>query len=243
MRVEPFRTPRVSAGDDLDSLIAAAVPTLAERSVVAVTSKIVALCEGRVEPTTADKHTLTQREAELFTDPATSQWGIALTVNQGVLIPAAGIDESNADGMFVLWPADCAASAERIRDLLRKRDGLTDLGVVITDSTTQPLRRGVTGVALGRAGFHGVRSYIGEPDLFGREMHVSESNIADALAVAAVFVMGEGAEQTPIAVLTDLPGVEFDDAIDPTDNHMPWADDIYRPLLDAMPWQKGGRSK
>jgi len=36
-------------------------------------------------------------------------------------------------------------------------------------------------------------------------------NVADALAAAAVLLMGEGKEQTPLAVLTDLPFVTFQD--------------------------------
>jgi F420-0:gamma-glutamyl ligase len=40
-------------------------------------------------------------------------------------------------------------------------------------------------------GFHGVKSYVGKPDIFGRPFAFSKVNIVDALATAAVHTMGE----------------------------------------------------
>ena len=68
-----------------------------------------------------------------------------------------------------------------------------------------PLRAGVTGVALGYAGFRGVRDYRGKKDLFGKKSRFTKSNIADALAAAAVLLMGEGDEQTPLVIIKKAP--------------------------------------
>ena len=58
---------------------------------------------------------------------------------------------------------------------------LTQLGVVATDSHTTPLRWGVTGIAIGLAGVEPLRDIRGEPDLFGRLMHLTKVDLIDPL--------------------------------------------------------------
>jgi F420-0:gamma-glutamyl ligase len=66
----------------------------------------------------------------------------------------------------------------------------------------------------------------------------------DALASAAVVVMGEGTEQTPIALIEDVPFVRFQDNDPSADelksfflSHM--EDDLFEPFLKNAPWQPG----
>ena len=147
---------------------------------------------------------------------------------------SAGIDESNADGKMILLPKDSFAAADMIRTALKQKYGIADLGVIVTDSHTQPLRAGVTGVALGYAGIKGVRDYRGSKDIFGREFKFSQVNVADSLAAAAVFTMGEGDEKKPLAVITDAP-VSFADAVDRTEVRIPLEDDMYLPFFGRLP--------
>ncbi len=159
-------------------------------------------------------------------------------------MPTAGIDESNADGAYVLWPFDPQKSANDIRAYLRERHKVNDLGVIITDSKTTPLRRGVTGVSIAHSGFSALKNYIGEPDIFGKQLRVTKSNVADALATSAVIVMGEGNEQTPLALITDVPFVNFVHE-DPSEEELheltiPLDEDLYGPILKGAPWRKGG---
>ena len=107
-----------------------------------------------------------------------------------------------------------------------------------------PLRAGVTGVAVGYAGFRGIKDYRGTPDIFGRKFKFSRTNIADGLATAAVLVMGEGNEQTPIAIIEDIPFVEFEEQ-NPSNQDLsqlkiPKDQDIYAPILNSVVWKKGG---
>jgi len=115
-----------------------------------------------------------------------------------------------------------------------KKFGLKQLGVIITDSRTMPLRAGVTGVAIGYAGFRGVRDYRGKPDLFGRLLHVSRTDVADSLATAAVLLMGEAKECQPLATIEDAP-VEFCERIDRNELKISLEDDMYRPLFTHLP--------
>jgi F420-0:gamma-glutamyl ligase len=70
--------------------------------------------------------------------------------------------------------------------------------------------------------------------------------VRDALAAAAVLVMGEGSEQTPLALIKDLPFIAFQDR-DPSPEELAAAaialeDDLYAPLLTRAPWQRGGKA-
>lgn len=246
MQVTAIRTRRVTRHDrDLFGILDEALPPLAEGTVVAITSKIVALCDGRTIDAAAvtDKAALIRQEADRYLAPETSRYGITLTITRGRLIPTAGIDESNGGGVFILWPRDAQATANAVRRHLTERHGLSRLGVILTDSTTAPLRWGVTGVGIAHSGFEAVNSYIGQPDLFGKPLRVTKVSVLDGLAAAAVLLMGEGSEQTPLAVIEDLPFVTFQDH-DPTPEELtmlriPPEDDLYAPLLSAAPWQPG----
>lgn len=202
-----------------------------ESSIIAVTSKIVALAEGRTkkEWNEKDKEKLIRRES--FAAIKTKY--VWLTLKDGMLLPSAGIDESNAAGKLILLPKDSFASAQMIRNALRKKYGLKRLGVVITDSRTMPLRAGVVGVALGYAGFKGLRDYRGTKDLFGRKMIFSTTDVADSLATAAVLLMGEGREQQPLALIEDAP-VEWAKRVKRDELHIPLRDDMYQPILSRL---------
>jgi dihydrofolate synthase / folylpolyglutamate synthase len=72
---------------------------------------------------------------------------------------------------------------------------------------------------------------------------VTKVNVVDALAAAAVLVMGEGSEQTPLAIISDLPFVTFYDR-DPSMEELQQLriaidDDLYGPLLTSVRWRKG----
>ena len=76
-------------------------------------------------------------------------------------------------------------------------------------------------------------------------LRITQVNVVDALGAAAVFVMGEGSEQTPLAVISDLPSVQFQ-AREPSAEELQrlrisQEDDIYGPLLMSVPWHKGHR--
>ena len=81
------------------------------------------------------------------------------------------------------------------------------IGVIIADSVGRAWREGTVGLAIGVSGIPARLDRRGEPDLFGRPLHVTEVGIADAIASAASIVMGEGAEGRPAALVR---GLSFD---------------------------------
>lgn len=242
MIVKAIKTQRIEAGStSLADLLDQVLNSMSEKSVLAITSKVVSLCENRVvEPGSIDKQLLVSKESQYHLPSSISKYGSHFTITNSTLIPVAGIDESNSNGSYVLWPKDPWATASKIRHYLANRFNLDEVGVVITDSTSTPFRLGTTGIALSYNGFKPLNDYIGKLDLFGRPFKFSRSNIAGGLAASAVLVMGEGTEQTPLVTLEDLGFVNFEDA-DPSDEDLEGfrlskEDDLYGPFLNSVEW-------
>jgi len=244
IKIDPITPP----SSDLKSIFDRYLPRMKNRSVLAITSKIVSICEGRtVKMGTVEKRDLILKEADYFIPPEGSKYGVTLTIKNNFLMPTAGIDESNGNGYYILLPKNPQASADKIRSYLKKRFSLELVGVIITDSVSTPLRWGTHGVAIAHSGFLALNDYIGKKDIFGREFKFSKANIADALAAAAVGVMGEGNEQTPMAIIEDIPFVTFQKR-NPTRREREMLriaikDDLYFPLFKNAKWRRGRRSR
>ncbi len=232
MITQPIKTRVFQEGESLLSFIKKYLKKIPEKSVLVVTSKIVALAERRtaIAENVQSKEKLIRAESELVI-PTKYAW---LTIKDGMVMASAGIDESNANGKFILLPKDSFKTARLLRHKLRGHYRLKHLGVLITDSRTLPLRAGVAGVATGYAGFRGIKDYRGLPDIFGRKFKFSRTDVADSLATAAVFVMGEGNEQQPLAIIKKAP-VEFCDKVHRQELHIDIQEDMYGPLFAKLP--------
>jgi putative folate metabolism gamma-glutamate ligase len=219
------------------------LPKLEEGSVIAITSKVISISQGRVVfKEGCVKRELVAAEADFILETANNPYDLYLTIKNNILIPSAGIDESNCEGVYVLYPDDVQALAKSYWDYLRQKHKINHLGIIITDSHTTPMRRGVTGIALGWCGFIPLYSYIGKPDIYNKPLRVTQVNLLDSLAVAAVLLMGEGDEKCPMVVIEDAPKLEFIQR-HPTEEEVKsvtiaMEDDIYAPLLKAASWRK-----
>lgn len=249
MIITPIKTRAlVPPQDDLPAVIKKSLPRLRERSILVITSKVVSIWQGRCvsKEKYPDKDLLIKKEADRYLPrAATPHAWVMHTIKHNVFIPSAGVDESNADGHYVLWPKNPKASAKQLWQWVRKVYGVKNLGVIISDSHSIPLRRGMMGFALSYYGFRPLKEYRGTRDLFGREMKMTQRNFPDALAAAAVLVMGEGNESMPLAVIRDIPDIRF--TARPPRPRRPHSsfeiktkEDLYYPLLSSVPWQKGG---
>ena len=219
--------PVVQAGDDLAQLITAALAaaklSLQEGDIVVLAQKIVSLSEGRtvrldeVEVSAAAEELATQtdkdprlvelilRESE---DIVRAKPGVIIARHRLGLIGAnAGIDQSNIDHAAgecaLLLPEDPDRSALRLREILTASTDC-NIGVIISDSMNRPWRLGTIGTAIGSAGIDVLDDRRGEADLFDRELKVTMTNRADSIAAAAVLIMGETTERTPVAVVRGL---------------------------------------
>ena len=220
--------PEVQPDDDLAALIAEAMRQarlkLRAGDVLVIAQKVVSKAEGRiVELATVEPRPEAVRLAgEVDKDPRlielilrestevlrTVPGVIVVEHNLGLVMANAGIDQSNLrpgddHGFALLLPEDPDGSAAALRDALGTRFGV-DIAVIVNDSVGRAWRLGTVGLAIGVAGMTALWDLRGERDLFGRELLVSETGIADQVASAAQIVQGEGAEGTPVVRVRGL---------------------------------------
>ena len=211
--------------------------TLHEGDVIVISSKYVAISQGRTINessviATNDARKMAQklkmrtrlaeavlRESELIMGGVA---GFAMALTGGILAPNAGIDSSNShEDEIILYPADSYNVAEQIRRKTFLKFGI-HVGIVIADSRLLPMRAGTCGVAIAFAGLNPVNDQRGKIDLDGKPLVVTKIAIADSIATMANHAMGEGSELTPFAIvcgtnaqLGDLPASAIEASVPP----------------------------
>lgn len=233
LTIEPLRTEIFHQDQNLvDFIFSHLEGRDLEGTVLAVTSKLLSLAENRTASPSLSKKDLIIAESDHYLGEM--GYGCQLSIKHGLLVASAGIDVSNSEsGDYLLYPLDPYRSANKLRSELKERLQLREFGLLITDSHTTPLRLGVQGVTLAFAGFVPVKNLVGKKDIFGRPLKMTKTNNADALAAAAVLVMGEAAEQQPLALIRNAP-VEFTEEERRWDLEVPPDEDMYRPLYQHL---------
>lgn len=247
MKVVTIKTEKVSPrSTTLVALLNRYLKKFPAGSVLIITSKVVALCEGRfLTRNTSLKDEAIITEADYYLPKEKSRYGIPLTITDNAFIARAGIDASNTGGYYSLLPKNGYQTAKNIRRYLVKRFAIHDAGVIVVDSHSTPLRRGTLGVAIGWSGFRGLKDYRNVPDIFGHHF-TTHQNQVDGLAATATLAMGEGNEQTPFCLITDIPFITFQ-ASSPTPQELqyfkpPLKDDLFAPLLNFKDLKKGRKN-
>ncbi|WP_316353430.1 coenzyme F420-0:L-glutamate ligase [Candidatus Trichorickettsia mobilis] len=240
MHIQAVKTAPVSSGEEITEILDRCLPSLTESTIIAISSKIISLSQNRILACAdvPNKNDLIKKEADAYIADEYNDGRVCLTIKNNMLVPFAGIDESNGNNHYILYPLDIQQIAAKIWQYLRAKNNISNLGIIITDSNITALRRGVTGIAIGYCGFEPLFSYIGKQDIFGRGIKMTVINNLDALAVAAVLVMGEGNECTPIAIISDAPRIQFLSIPDTDLNkiNMPIGEDFYSPILRTVRW-------
>jgi F420-0:gamma-glutamyl ligase len=229
IRTRIVKPPKDEIWDILDGL------EIKDGDIVFITSKILAIHQGRCVKG-VDKRKLVKQESSHYLPQGECEgFMLLLTINNNTVIPNAGIDESNGDGYYVLWPKGIDKACREIRTRLIRKHKIRNLGVVVTDShMIAPLRWGVGSISIGLAGVKPIRDLRSETDLFGRKLVCTRVGIIDPLASAAGLLMGEKAEQTPIVILRGFDGVTFDENASMKDFFIAPEDDLYTPLVEIM---------
>ncbi|MBV9201366.1 MAG: coenzyme F420-0:L-glutamate ligase [Alphaproteobacteria bacterium] len=217
----------VEPGDELGGIAAAAFSANAivpePGDVLVVAQKIVSKAEGRyVDVTTVEpSERAVALGAEVEKDPrfvevvlsesrrvVRHRPGLLIVEHRlGFVMANAGIDHSNLPAQtgdrVLLLPEDPDGSARALREQLVRAFG-TDIAVIICDSFGRPWRKGTVGIALGAAGLPSLIDLRGQPDLFGRELLVTETGFADEIAAAAGLLMGQADEAVPMVLVRGL---------------------------------------
>lgn len=225
MKIKAIKTSIFKERENLPLFIKKYLPELKEGSIIAVSSKVAGLWEGRTAPL-EEKEELIYKESDFCLKTSLCFF----TIKDGMVMTNAGIDESNIKGKLSLLPENPQATACNLRRALMKIYKVKKLGIILTDSMILPLRAGVISAAVAYAGFEGVKDYRGKKDICGRELKMTMVNIADTLAASAGLLMGEGKETKPFAVIEDAP-VKFRSKIKKGEIKYPLKDDLYYPFF------------
>lgn len=234
MQFIPIKTRKfLPPKDSLQDLLAC-LPKLKEGDTVFITSKVLAITQGRcakIENT--NKENLIKKEADRLINKPTIIAGskIFLTIKDNTIIPSSGIDESNGQGYYILWPKNTNLHLKKIHAELKKKHKIKKLGVIVTDSHTTPLRWGVTGVSIGHYGLEPLIDYRNKKDLFGRKLKFTQTNVVDSLAAMAVLLMGEGKQGTPLLVARGVKQINFIEGNNYKQFVINPEKDIYREIL------------
>ena len=202
-----------------------------ERDIIIIASKVLAYSQGRVLgiKNKDEFKELVRKEADVVLEDGE----MILTLKNRVLIPNAGIDNSNTPkNMVILWPKDPFGSAREIRERIRNKDKIKELGVIISDSHCQPLRMGTSGIAIGWAGFYGVQDERGKKDLYEKKLAYTQIAMADDLASAANVLMGETDASVPFVIVRDAPVIFTDEPFSEEDYFIGPDECIYRGLYN-----------
>lgn len=239
MKIQKIKTkvlepPKIDLFEVLDEYIT----KLSEGDIVFITSKIVSLHQGRCVKISEGegeftKDDLIYNEADRVIErneyPDNRR---LLTITKNLMICAAGIDESNANGFCILLPNNSNKFAREIHAYLKKKFQLERLGVVITDSHSVPLHRGALGTTIGYFGIEPLISHVGRDDIFGKKFKAEVTNVVDSLSATAVFMMGETNERIPMVVIGDIDDrVVFSDNANYSEFFIAPEDDMFSPIL------------
>ncbi|MBY6211176.1 coenzyme F420-0:L-glutamate ligase [Microbulbifer agarilyticus] len=226
--------PLVEPGDDLAELVRRSLrladTSLVDGDVLVLAQKVFSKAENRyaylnqvqITPEArklADKTDKDPRLVQLILDESVEvlrhrPGAIIVEHRLGYVHANAGIDQSNiesnlADERVLLLPEDPDRSAAALRSNLRDASGV-EVAVIMNDSAGRAWRNGTIGFAIGTAGLQPVMDLVGRDDLFGRALETTTVAVADELAAAASFLMGQAAEAVPAVLIrgANLPQAE-----------------------------------
>ena len=244
MEITPFHLDTlIPPKDDLRAKIRQSDLSLEEHDVIALSTKVVSIGQGRCVPREGtDLDALIKHESDRYLERGETPGGFVMhTVTDGTLMANAGIDPFA--GYFILWPEDPAGTAQELLQWFKEEYQREHLYLVLTDSRSVILRRGVIGMAVAWAGFEPVYDNRMRTDLLGMPSAGSQTNVPDSLAASAVFVMGEANEGTPLVRIRNAPYVKESQTGRKeqfTSYTFSPEEDIFAPFLTRVPWQRGG---
>jgi coenzyme F420-0:L-glutamate ligase/coenzyme F420-1:gamma-L-glutamate ligase len=214
--------PIISEGDDIAELLIIAsskqgTPVI-NGDVLVVCHVIVSRAEGRIIDLKSVKPSVPAENFAAYTgkDPrlvevvlrearAIRRMGPGVLVTetrQGFICANSGVDKSNVPGEDIVapLPLDPDTSASRIRARIRDLAGV-DVAVIVCDTHGRAHRDGEVNITVGASGISVIRDRRGEKDLFGYELHIKRTAVADELAAAAELVIGQADEGVPAAII------------------------------------------
>jgi coenzyme F420-0:L-glutamate ligase/coenzyme F420-1:gamma-L-glutamate ligase len=213
--------PIISEGDDLPMLIMRSFEGAGNKiqngDIIVLCHVVVSRSEGNIIDLTSIQPSVVANNFAEFTekDPRLVEVilresrairrmasGVLVTETmQGFVCANSGVDKSNVPGNDIVspLPKDPDISAKNIRRRFKELG--VEVVAIIADTHGRAHRDGEVNVAVGSSGINVIRDRRGEKDLFGYELKVKRTAIADELAAAAELVIGQANEGIPVAII------------------------------------------
>lgn len=218
MEIIGINAPLIKKEDGLQEILLDSLEeeTLQNGDIVIIASSVVSLTSGFIEVLEdtdpgrqaiklSEKSGLDERFVEIIIKDADRTLGFGekciITLKDGMIKINAGADRSNVPrGRVLLLPENADRIADEIREKIEEKTGKR-IGVVISDSHVNPLRRGTTGQSIGSSGINAAIDCRNQKDLYGRELQMTFRALGDQLASAAQLAMGESDERVPFVIV------------------------------------------
>ena len=176
-----------------------------EGDIVVITSKIVAKAEDRVRQAENREQWIDAESVRLVASKQTPHGLMRIVgTKHGFVMAAAGVDASETEaGTVVLLLEEPDHSAELLRQMIINKFGLTQLGVIISDTFGRPWRQGVIDQAIGASGVRVLADLRGTVDRYGNRLNATVTALADQIASAAELAGGKTAA-SPVFIVRGL---------------------------------------
>lgn len=211
--------PLIEKGDDIAEMIYRNAPEIADKDIIVIASTVVSKSLGLtfreediVPGAEAERiaalngkdprfvQAILDESIEVFTE---APFMLVRNKNGHVCINA-GIDASNVgNGLLLKLPDKPDKHAAVIGKAIEQKTG-RKISVIITDTNGRAFKDGQTNVAIGLYNIKAIRQWIGEKDLYGMVLEISEEAVVDEIAGAANLVMGEGGGGVPAVIVSGL---------------------------------------
>lgn len=211
--------PLIGKGDDIADLLCKNAPDIADKDIIVIASTIVSKSQGlvfkedeifpgeearRIAALNGKDPRLVQAVLEESMEVFTETPFMLVRNKNGHVCINAGIDSSNVgSGLLLALPKNPDRFAAAIGKAIEKKTG-KKISVIITDTNGRAFKEGQTNVAVGVYNIRPIRRWIGEADLYGKVLEISEEAVVDEIAGAANLLMGEGGGGIPAVIVRGL---------------------------------------
>ena len=211
--------PLIQKGDDLADLICKNADDIEDKDIIVIASTVVSKSIGltfleddlipsadaeRIAKLNGKDPRFVQAILDESIDVLTETPFMLVRNKNGHVCINAGIDASNVGGGRLLkLPEKPDSYAEKIGKAIEKKTK-KKVSIIITDTNGRAFKEGQTNVAIGLYNIKPIRAWIGEKDLYGKVLEISEEAVVDEIAGAANLIMGEGGFGYPAVIVRGL---------------------------------------
>lgn len=224
----PIKTRHINPPkDDLLPILDESLTDVRDGDIILFSSKVVSIHQGRCIPheKITNKDELIITNSDLYIQRNKNSF---ITVIHNAFSLNAGID--GVRDYTILLPDNPQKTAHDFHSHIKKRFSLNNVGIIITDSHSAPLRRGVLGFAVG---FWGINPLYDASDR--KDFSRTTVNIVDTLAGIGNIYMGESQSKhhphTPIVIIRNFTNIEFIEQKNPYNFFLKQEEDLFSPLL------------